>query len=376
MIEPKKQSLPLDVLKGLTIFFVVVSHSFYFGFENQAFSLWRPFLLSIDMPIFMLLAGYFSGSKICFDRTGITAYWQKKSTQLLLPLILLPSINALIRGISFLEIIRDTNHGGYWFSWVLFILFLLFFFVRWIVSFLPQKRQDTLEIILAVTSILLIFKVNILWRGLDIESYTAFTMERVNQLYPCFVIGYFLRKYKSFADFFKNEVIWGALMLVFFFVMYIIYHSNNTWAVNLAMLTGMQMKFIVELPLNILGMLTAFGMVHSMVRSNDSWTSQSLAYLGRESRAIYFVHFFFLFSVPQVADILRETSKRVSSIFSMEVVFSLIYGVVVTLLSLVLIKIIRHNSFLELICFGKRNNPKQHYTLGTDETLSDSSIKS
>ncbi len=352
-MKGKQHSLALDVLKGLTICFVVISHSFFFGFENACFSSWRAILLSVDMPIFMLLAGYFSGSEISFDWQGTIAYWKKKSVQLLLPLILLPSLYIFFNGLSFEKVLHETHHGGYWFTWVLFLMFLLFWLVRLLASFLPSKHQAKGEIIIALLSTLFVPMMREHLLSTDIEFYKMISWVKMEYLYHFFVIGYFFRRYPKFADFFKRDEVWGVTALLF---IYFIYHQVQKGLGALpSSREGMQAS--------LFGVLTAWGIVHRLVTSSSNKVNQLLAYFGRESRSIYFMHFFFLFSIPTAGDYLRELRPRVASLFSIEVFFSVLYAAWVIVLCLVVIRIIRKNTLLELLCFGKKNNPKQGYDL-------------
>ncbi len=360
----KKHSLALDVLKGIAICFVVISHSFFFGFENACFSPWRAILLSIDMPIFMLLAGYFSGSDVSFTFKGSVAYWKKKSVQLLLPLVLLPSLYILVANLSFDFVLHDTHHGGYWFTWVLFLMFVLFWGVRLLASFISKKHRALGEIILAVLSIVFVFKLNSIWKVIDVESYETISWAKMSYLYHCFVLGYFFRRYPKFADFFKRDNVWGGLALIYFFLMWHQLHNGGGYVSS--DWSGMRISLV--------GILTAWGLVHRMVTDYSNKVNRLFAYLGRESRSLYFVHFFFLFSIPTVGDYLRELAPRVPRLFSIEVFFSVFYGIWVIILSLVVIRVIRKNTLLELLCFGKKNNPKQAYDL-SKANLSDSTVK-
>ncbi len=352
-MKGKQHSLALDVLKGLTICFVVISHSFFFGFGNACFSPWRAILLSIDMPIFMLLAGYFSGSEVSFDLEGILAYWKKKSVQLLLPLILLPTLYCIIKGLTFDQILHDAHHGGYWFTWVLFLMFLLFWLVRLVASFIPSKQRPYGEIALALLSVLFVAKFNDYLLVKDVELYKIISWEKMDYLYHCFVIGYFFRRYPQLADFFKKDKVWGTTALLFF---YFIYHQVQ-------MGLGAKPSSPQGIQASFFGVLTAWGAVHRMVTSASNKVNKLFAYLGRESRSIYFMHFFFLFSIPTAGDYLRELRPRVDSLFSVEVLFSVLYAAWVIALCLIVIRIIRKNTLLELLCFGKKNNPKQGYDL-------------
>ncbi len=347
----KKHSLPLDVLKGLTIAFVVISHSFYFGFENACFSAWRPILLSIDMPIFVLLAGFFSASEIQFTVQGILAYWKKKAIQLLLPLLLLPFLYAMVKGLTWDTLLRDPFHGGYWFTWVLFEMFLLFFLVRLLAQTLPEKFRSYGELAFALISIVFVRELNPHWRLADPDTYAMFSWIKMDYLYHCFVLGYFFRRFPRFGDFFKKDSVWATTALLYFFQMYqLMQGSGFSYNNNESMLAS------------LLGILTAWGIVHRLVIEQNR-TNKFLAYLGRESRSLYFVHFFFLFSIPSVGDYLRELHARVDNLFAVEVLFSVLYASWVIALSLIVIRILRKNTWLELLCFGKKNYKTQSYEL-------------
>ncbi len=259
----------------------------------------------------------------------------------------------MIKGLSFDFILHDSHHGGYWFTWILFLMFLLFWGVRFLASLLPSKLQAEGEIVLALLSLLFVPMMKEHLLSTDIELYKMLSWEKMDYLYHFFIIGYFFRRYPKFADFFKRDEVWGITALLYFYFMWSLMQGKGVYRPEMS--DGMQ--------ISLLGVLTAWGIVHRLVTNSSSKVNQLLAYFGRESRSIYFMHFFFLFSIPTAGDYLRELRPRVGNLFSIEVLFSVLYGAWVIVLCLVVIRIIRKNTLLELICFGKKNNPKQGYDL-------------
>ncbi len=249
--------------------------------------------------------------------------------------------------------LHDSHHGGYWFTWVLFLMFLLFWLVRLVASFIPSKQRPIGEVLLALLSLIFVSSFNDYLLQTDLELYKMISWEKMDYLYHCFVLGYFFRRYPNIANIFKRDEVWGITALLFFFFIY------NQVSAGL----GARPSSEQGVRASFFGILTAWGIVHRLVTNSDNKVNKLLAYLGRESRSIYFMHFYFLFSVPTVGLYLRELRPQVESLFSIEVFFSVLYGAWVIALSLVVIRIIRKNTLLELLCFGKKNNPKQGYDL-------------
>lgn len=345
----------LDVLKGVIIFLVVVGHAFHFGFAYYRSPL-LAILRSIDMPIFMFLAGYLaSRSRLEFSRVGYATFWRKKARQLFLPLITLPTFYALFYGIAAEEMLLGMYHGGYWFTWVLFLMFVLWFIFRLADHYLNPERDSVLEVLFAFLSLFFVLAIDAPWRAAHPISYEAMSWGKMNYLYHHFLIGYFVGRYPALEKKLVDPAITAVSAMCFTYLIYMECTSR-------AVLGG--------IPASMFGAAMALGLAYQLGRGANRIT-RGLAYLGSESRTIYFTHYFFLASVPWVRSFLTEVRHGGGRVFTWEVLFSVSYAAVVIFLTLIAVRLLKSNPYLALLCYGKAlPEPKLPKTI-TDEHQTD-----
>lgn len=354
----------IDVLKGVVIFFVVVSHAFHFGFAYYSSPL-RTALISLDMPVFMFLSGYLAAlGRLDFTTEGYEEFWRKKARQLFLPLLTLPIGYAYFYGIPMQEMIFGVHHGGYWFTWVLFLMFVLWFVFRLADHYLNRERSALLEVLFALLTLFFVLIIDLPWKEGYAWSYEAMSWGKLNYLYHHFLIGYFVARYPSIERILVNPALTALFVLAFLALIYI-------ECTHRAVLGG--------IPASLFGVWAAFGMVQQLGRGKDKLT-RIFSYLGSESRTIYFTHYFFLFSIPWIGNFLKELRYTGLRVFGWEVIFSMSYAVVVISITLLAVRLIKSNPILAWMCYGKAmEEPSQmNNTDGNEqsENLSDSSIAS
>lgn len=344
----------IDVLKGVVIFLVVVGHAFHFGFSYYQSPL-LVVLRSIDMPIFMFLSGLLAArGELSFSLEGCKDFWRKKVRQLFLPLITLPTFYALFYKIPASEMLFGLYHGGYWFTWVLFLIFVLWFAFRLANRFLNPQQDPFVEVFLASLTLVFVLAIDAPWQSASPESYTAMSWGKLNYLYHHFLIGYFVGRYPAFRGFILDPLVTAISAIVFSFLIYMeCTHS--------AVLGG--------IPASMCGVFLAFGLAHSLGRG-ASRANRLLAYLGRESRTIYFTHYFFLFSVPFVRGFLLALRNSGARVLGWEVISSCFYAAIVIVLTLVVVRLIKSNPILAWLCYGK-SLPRSLNILPRDEQPTD-----
>ncbi len=332
----KQYQQHLDVLKGVVIFLVVVGHAFHFGFAYYR----SPVLMalrSIDMPIFLFLSGLLAASPITFSREGVRGYWLKKSRQLLLPLLSLPTLYAVLYRIPASEMIWGMMHGGYWFTLVLFEMFVLMFIFRGANHLLNRDQQPLLEVILALLSLVFVLAIDPVWRELSPASYQALSWGKTNYLYYYFLIGYFAGRYPELRDLLTSTPIQATTGVAFVLLIYAEYISG-------VVLEG--------LPASLCGMTFAYATACRLGRT-PSRLNRGIAALGKESRTLYLTHYLFLFSAPMGKTFLNDL-PRDGRIVMWELLLSFAYASIVICTTLVAVRIIKSNALLACLCYGKR----------------------
>lgn len=340
-MKTKQHLQYIDVLKGVVIFFVVVGHAFHFGFSYYQSPL-LSVLRSIDMPIFMTLAGLLaSRGALEFSPEGCKAFWSKKARQLFLPLLTLPTLYALCYNIPSSEMIFGMYHGGYWFTWVLFLMFVLWFAFRLLSHFLNPRQDAFVEVLLASLTLLFVLAVDAPWQAASPESYAAMSWGKMNYLYHHFLIGYFVGRYTELRALVLDPLVTALSALSFCFLIY---------------LECTQQAVLGGIPAALCGVVMALGLAYRLGRG-ASRVNSLLAYLGRESRTIYFTHYFLLFSAPFVREFLLGLRRTGARTLGWEVLFAFVYAAVVIALTLLVVRLIKSNPYLAWLCYGKALPP-------------------
>lgn len=343
-MQTKPHLQHLDVLKGVIIFFVIVGHAFHFGFAYYQ----SPILMalrSMDMPVFLFLSGLLGAGALDFSRDGARAYWLKKGRQLLLPLLLLPTLYAMMYGITAREMIGGMMHGGYWFTWVLFEMFVLLYGVRLIDHHINPERSPLIEVMLLIISLSLVGIVDPHWQRLSPATYEAFSWGKMNYLYLYFVLGYLTGCYPMLHGALTTTATQAISALAFTLLLYVQYHGHTILDGYLTSISAVAF---------------AYSTAHRMGQGH-TWGNRLLAAVGRESRSLYLTHYFFLFSAPMIKPFLTAM-PRGSRVVMWELLCSFGYAAIVAGVTFVVVRIIRSNAILDCLCYGKRL-PKKYSEL-------------
>lgn len=339
-MQERKHIQYLDVLKGIVIFLVVVGHAYHFGFAYYRSPL-MLILRSIDMPIFCFLSGYlaYRGWR-SVEQGGVWHQLRRKCIQLLVPLGLLPSLYALCYDVGWREMLLGVHHGGYWFTFVLFQLFVLYALFRVLNARLNAYEDGQVELSLALLMIFCVLLLNMHWEQWHQASYTALSWGKLHYLFPYFLLGHMASKHARLEALMRKGWVIALSGVAFFFLIYQEYRVGRVLGGE---------------PASLMGLIFMYGAVSQLgqeqTRMNSLW-----AYLGRESRSIYLLHYFFLFSVPWLKPLLEEelVGKRM---LMYEVAPALAYAVLVVCMSLLVVRLLRTSPILELLCFGKEIKP-------------------
>ena len=182
----------LDIVKGLTIFLMILGHCIQNGngaayISSQAF--WSDkvtiFIYSFHMPLFMLISGYFLHYSL--KKRPLVKALRNKINHLLYPIIIFNLYNYIIGNTAYIDnlfyIIINLNDlafkifDGYWFLWTVLIFSILVTLVHFLL-------KDNL-VIYIVIFFLLFFIPNFIF---NLQTF------RIDFMYPFFIIGYLFPK--------------------------------------------------------------------------------------------------------------------------------------------------------------------------------------
>lgn len=262
----------LDMVKLISIYLVIWGHALqYLNSESPMDNPLWVFIYSFHMPLFMLLAGYFSAN--IFQKNWKDVLYGKFK-QLVLPCI-------IWGGVTFI-LMKSINHGN-----TIQTLEIIFFDNLW---FLKSLFFCIFMYRFAG------FNAFILILSLAISQILPF---KLPQMYPCFICGVLLRKI-DFLNRLNNKS--SILLIVLFTTLYVFFDSSyldsNLRDAVYKVLNGELSPFVNELwkrffrlLVGVVGALTIISSTKTIfqVMSNKQFGNR-LARYGSQTQAIYIIH--------------------------------------------------------------------------------------
>lgn len=218
--------------------------------------------------------------------------------------------------------------SGYWFFYALLWCLLLVTFTNGIIIFL-KKIKPAFEIIL-YTAIYLIF---IFLQYTDINIGRIVPLHDIVFYFPFYVMGIIIRKIKFCQDFFFGKYLY-ALALILFLVCWktsLIWDSFFIW---------------------IIGAFCSVVVVWNACKIINPTKSVSkiLEAIGRNTLAIYAIHYFFIIPLPdEVRNIMILQDN-----FFLQFVISFAYALAAIALSLLADRLLSSNSITRYLFFGEK----------------------
>ncbi len=335
-MQAKQHLQHLDVLKGIAIVMVVMGHALILslGIRNPLVNA----IASVHMPIFVFISGYLSGKTMEWSWTSLRRYWFRKVIQLLLPLSVLPLMYAMFYGHSLVELLYGSYHLGYWFTLALFLIFSVNFVFRGIEHVANQRQSAWVNVGLALAGIGFVYLIDLLLASNN-ELYDILSWKHVTWLYSYFVLGTLVRRHKVLENLMLNPWLSGVAGLCYVWLVYLDYTGHPLFR---------------GIPMTLSGLILFYQIASSIVVRLPK-AGGRLAYLGKNSLAIYLVHYFYIFSMSLIASQLDYITPR----FGLELAVVLGFSAVVILLSLGTTALIRCNPLLALLLLGEQTKTKR-----------------
>lgn len=269
----------LDFVKLFTIYLVVLGHVIQFlqSSNPKGNELWL-FIYSFHMPLFMLVAGYFSKKVVSGD---IIKLLKTKSIQLLLPCViwgilvylfkhLSPIISFPNSAISFIKGVVFEIGDVLWFLKCLFICMLLFRIF---------KKNAFLLFVSIIISQILPYKVPL--------------------MYPCFLIGLYCEHINFFNKIsIKSAISFAVLFLISFYFFEARHMDTNLRVSALNMMKGDFIPFISEflargyrLFIGVVGSLAVISLIKILYLNFSHLEPYGkFAKYGAQTQAVYILH--------------------------------------------------------------------------------------
>ena len=224
-----------------------------------------------------------------WNGTASLKFTAKKAMQLLVPTVVFIALYIFMFD-SPLSLLCQSGRLGYWFTIALFEYYLLYALFRWICHKL--HRHDGIDWLLLTGSAMLYFAVtqSVLNRlGVSNETISLLGLDQL-RFFFYFAIGVLVRKhFARFVEILENGKI-TALLITVFFAIFLIVHRNgfsfgNAMVYHLYnFIGGLMALFVVFI----------FFYKYQNVFEDTSKMGKWLQYIGRNTLAIYMLHYFFL----------------------------------------------------------------------------------
>lgn len=325
-LKVKQRITYFDQMKGVAILLVVIGHlmQFSFGYETS-----HPVkFLYFHMPLFFYISGFLAYKQTSSVRE-LSTRLAKRSLTILLPYVLFLSIWCVFSGYTNIHDILLGGGGRYWFLYTLFIISSFFLIYEYVIGRVEKTWiYVTLWIIPYVILIVIKIHFTLLGGGDLCNIITGFV-----NYYRYFLIGYMCRKYLNlYKLLFCNEMV-AAVGLMAYLLNWYFFDSHN-----MLLIFG-----------GSLGAMIVIQRFFQKTVKEDSGVGRAFASIGKQSLAIYVIHYFF---IPDVSALMHDFLDCPNP-FIWQLTFAFLLSIPIIASCMFVGRLIETNRFLNFMCFGK-----------------------
>jgi len=360
IITTKKPRLEwLDALRGFTMIMVVANHVAGLGFgEEWKHSSAIPFLVLFRMPLFFFVSGFlaYKASQVWNLRNFGSLVGKKLRVQII-PTVVFFFLAAAILNKNFLTAVETNFHspmkGGYWFTIALLYMFLIYYLFSYVESKLKDRSWIPITLLFLIS--LLFYETNYQpkyfswaagYKGAKTDLFYFLqdsSLVQVLLYFPFFLYGNIVHRYWDKAQRLMDSKWFFPIVIV---------------VVILATLDALKWRTlrmewaIIPLTVSRFGLLTIVFMYFRYYKQYFTKLSPigaSLQYIGRRTLDIYLIHFLFMPDLPTVGAFLKSYPHN----FVIDVVLSVLLGLVIIGFSIITSNILRISPFLKKWLFGR-----------------------
>ncbi len=346
-----QRSSEFDILKGIGILLVIIGHVCYYLMKGGGgWANWHRIIDSFHMPLFFFVSGYFSSkglSRITNIQTGAKWVWSKV-LRLILPLCFIPVIYVTLvnNGYCSFNLIIE---GEYWFTYTLFISFIILFFSfiinQSILSSLKSiqlKRLTLLRILLYLASMVVVKFIITKTQTFDPSLYKSLRFDKLLELYPYMLIAFLLGEQPKLDKYLKHELTITISLLSFVGLMFIKFNTD-----------GFPFSWLAT---GLAAIIFLYGAVSRPreIGSVEDKVMNCLAYLGRISLPIYFMHNFFRPNLAIFYSYYLSLENTPVWSFAFLFIFSLIVASLTLFATLIGVWVTRRSKYLCFLLYGEQ----------------------
>lgn len=349
----------LDALRGFTMIMVVANHVAGTGFgEEWKHSSAIPFLVLFRMPLFFFVSGFlaYKSSQI-WNLKNLGSLVSKKLRVQTIPTIVFFFLAAAILNKNFWSAVESNFHscfkGGYWFTIALLYMFLIYYLFSYIESKLKWKSWIPITLLFFVS--ILFYETNYQpkyfswaagYRGAKTDLYYFLqdsSFVQVLLYFPFFLYGNIVHRYWDKAQRVMDSKWFFPIVIVIVILATLDALKWRTLRMTWA---------IIPLTVSRFGLLTIVFMYFRYYKeyfTKFSPIGASLQYIGRRTLDIYLIHFLFMPELPTVGAFFKSYPHN----FVIDVVLSVVLGLVIIGFSIITSNILRISPFFKKWLFGR-----------------------
>lgn len=332
-----KRNSKIDLLKGVSIFLVVWGHTIQYAnngefdfFLNQIFI----FIYTFHMPLFMFISGFLFLHSVSNRRCSEIII--KKIKQLVVPIVAWPTVYYLLtylltgKSISIIVLVKSYI-SSFWFLFTLFVLSM-------IVTLVNRYCNNNL-FIYVILGILILFLPE------------KFNLVYIKFMYPYFVLGYLLNKYKTKIS--KYTDIIGISCIILFIILLIGWKKDYyiyTTGMSLYADNIFNKLFIIcyRYISGLVGSGSIVYIVHKFYRYNIN--TNILIKIGKYTLGIYIIQSY----IMPVIDRVSIPNFLINNFFIYNFIFTPVLATLIIGFCIGISIIIKKNKYLSAIFLGGR----------------------
>lgn len=335
----------IDALRGFAMLLVVFVHVEIFGFFNFTHTTFLGKLFSaIHMPTFFFISG------LCIYKSGVYYTYSRVHNDFMR--LILP---AAIVGLTYtyfcinqdlIYFLSNSMKAGYWFTVSLFEVLLIYY----VIYNLTRSKINLFVPILCLIAVLLYLlklPLKIFPKAEIIGNYLC--LHQTCNYFIFFVLGVIFKKFsQAISRLLKTK--WFSTVVILVLVV----SSYYIFCVELY-LSGTIRKIIETIGETVIG-LSGVLLLYSVFEyykdkfESANFIGKSLLVIGKNTLAIYLLHYFFLPHIPEIGNFLTCHYN-----FIIELLLGLLFSLLIIALCLCMSNTMKISPFLGKYILGSRN---------------------
>lgn len=331
-----------DTLKGAAILYVVYNHLVWICMQERE-SISSALFESVCMNMFFLISGRLAmRQKSVRTKENAIQILFKKTYSLFFPALLWFAFSIYYWHLELVDSCLSEFKNGFWFTYVLFAVFFYEICLYLVINQLKISSK-TRSIINIGLSVLLYIAGIIFYKEINCPQGNLLSLSLFLKYIIFFVIGF---EY-DFLHTMVSKIRSNHFLMLLIVIMFFVYPYQSACLQLIFNLCRVYLIFII--------------FKESGILNTDNTFSRILSWWGRNSLPIYFIHFFLLFNMTKISDIIHIFADsvcikgNVGCQLVIEIVAILPIAIIIASLSCCLYIIMCKSKYLNLLLFGKES---------------------